>query len=135
MKLTKNHITIICSVIIVTNLICLPFWILGKHDIILNFQTAFNVFIVPFMICIFGSFKMDTNCTLTILIFWISGIIGNLISYTGWGLWSGEFLSPDTETVMIQMFAVQFQAYGALVAGLIQLLRFGINKYSTKIPT
>lgn len=131
MNIEKKHAKFICLLIILPNVLCLPFWLIGKNDLILNFQTGFNIFIVPFVICIFGSLKMNINPTLTILTFLLSGVTGSLLNYLGWGLWSGGLLNPDLETVMIQMFAIEFQTYGALVAGLIQLLRFLITKYST----
>ncbi|MEI7850959.1 MAG: hypothetical protein WCH86_03925 [Kiritimatiellales bacterium] len=121
---------LVTAAVLLPQLALLLFWIYARSSIWLPlWQMSYNALIGPFLIGIYGgweiiqknesAWKVTLFCLLLIMLIEFTG-------YANWGLSTGLFFKPDTETLMLQFFEC---VAAVITTGFLLILFFAVRRH------
>lgn len=107
-----NRWLVAAAIILVPSLLMTPFWYFSPHDWLPLCQMFYGAFIGPLLVGICGIWLVTYRKEFwKVALFCLAIDISTILSgYANWGLSTGYFLNPDSETVMLTLLEVKFAA-------------------------
>ena len=92
--------------VVVLEVSLLPFWLAGvaSHNVALPFaQIVLTSVVLPLYLAAYGSWSLwrRARISFTLAVLLISALLAVLLDYSVWGISSGRFFAPDTDTLVI----------------------------------
>lgn len=113
--------------VVVLELSFLPLWLGGarSHGVWLPFaQIVLTSTILPLYLAVLGSwyFWRGGRVWFVLVVLLISALLGVLLDYSVWGVHSGRFAAPDTETLVITALVARAAIIITIVPPVVVLL-------------